>query len=86
MRFACPRGIYGDVADVQQAIVIDGGTVGSGAGQTVGFGCDGLALATAKQRGGQHQAQKKKSPATRGVSLMQQGGLSRASLYFVYIT
>ena len=69
MRFACPRGIYGDVADVQQAIVI-GGAVGSGARQTVGFGCDGLALATAKQQGRQHQAQKQKSPATRGVSLV----------------
>ena len=48
MRFACPRGIYGDIADVQQAIVI-GGAVGSGTRQAVGFRCDGLALATAKQ-------------------------------------
>ena len=55
MSFACPRGIYSDIADVQQAIVIGGG-VGSGTCQTVGFGCDGLALATAKQQGGQNKA------------------------------
>ena len=51
MRFACPYGIYRYVADVQQAIVIGDG-VGSGARQAVGFGSDGLALATAKQQGG----------------------------------
>ncbi len=51
MRFACPRGIYGNIADVQQAVVV-GGAVRSGARQAVGFGGDGLALATAKQRGG----------------------------------
>ena len=85
MRFACPRSIYSDVADVQQAIVIGGG-VGSGAGQAVSFGCDGLALSTAKQQGRQHQAQKQKSPATRGVSLMQQGRYGVPEDIFVYIT
>ena len=85
MRFACPRSIYSDVADVQQAIVI-GGAVGSGARQAVGFRCDGLALATAKQQGGQNKAQKQKTLPQKSRSLMQQGGLSRASLYFVYIT
>ena len=48
MRFACPRSIYSDIADMQQAVVI-GAAVGSGTRQAVGFGCDGLALATAKQ-------------------------------------
>ena len=48
MRFACPRSIYGDIAYMQQAIVIGGG-IGSGTRQAVGFGSDGLALATAKQ-------------------------------------
>ena len=85
MCFACPRGIYSYVADVQQAIVIGSG-VGSSARQAVGFGGDGLALATAKQQGRQHQAQKQKSPATRGVSLMQQGRYGVPEDIFVYIT
>ena len=44
-----PRGIYGDIADVQQTVVINGGAVsGSSAGLGFIIGSDRLSFATSK--------------------------------------